>query len=108
MSGGISQRIVIGADTFPPDVNGAANFAHRLAVGLAERGHDVHVICPETSGGEPGQGLVGPAGGPTVHRLPSYATPPSASARLGGFAGRPPGCWTGSRPMWFTYSPISA
>lgn len=75
MSGGISQRIVIGADTFPPDVNGAANFAHRLAVGLAERGHDVHVICPETSGGEPGQGLVGPAGGPTVHRLPSYGTP---------------------------------
>ncbi|MGW0516183.1 glycosyltransferase [Crossiella sp. NPDC003009] len=39
-------RIVIGADTFPPDVNGAANFAHRLASGLAAQGHDVHVLCP--------------------------------------------------------------
>nr|WP_197981665.1 glycosyltransferase [Frigoribacterium sp. CFBP 13712] len=37
---------MIAADTFPPDVNGAANFAERLAVGLAGRGHDVHVICP--------------------------------------------------------------
>lgn len=41
-------------------------------------------------------------------RTAPRSTPPSASARLGGFAGRPPGCWTGSRPMWFTYSPISA
>ena len=39
-------RVVIGCDTFPPDVNGAANFAERLAVGLAGRGHDVHVIAP--------------------------------------------------------------
>jgi glycosyltransferase involved in cell wall biosynthesis len=38
--------VLIAADTFPPDVNGAANFAERLAVGLAGRGHDVHVICP--------------------------------------------------------------
>ncbi|MCE7006812.1 glycosyltransferase [Kibdelosporangium philippinense] len=40
-------RILIGADTFPPDINGAANFAGRLAHGLAERGHDVHVACPQ-------------------------------------------------------------
>ena len=39
-------RILIGADTFPPDVNGAANFASRLAAGLVERGHDVHVEAP--------------------------------------------------------------
>ncbi len=66
------QRIVIGADTYPPDVNGAANFAHRLAVGLAERGHDVHVICPAPQGG--GSERVTP-GGPTVHRVASYGTP---------------------------------
>lgn len=40
-------RILIGADTFPPDINGAAHFAHRLARGLASRGHDVHVLTPK-------------------------------------------------------------
>ncbi len=39
-------RVLIGADTFPPDVNGAANFASRLGAGLAERGHEVHVEAP--------------------------------------------------------------
>lgn len=38
--------IVIAADTFAPDVNGAARFAERLAAGLARRGHDVHVLTP--------------------------------------------------------------
>ena len=38
--------IVIAADTFAPDVNGAARFAERLAAGLAGRGHDVHVLTP--------------------------------------------------------------
>jgi glycosyltransferase involved in cell wall biosynthesis len=37
--------VLIVADTFPPDVNGAANFAMRLAAGLTERGHDVHVLA---------------------------------------------------------------
>lgn len=39
-------RIVIGCDTFAPDVNGAARFAERLAAGLVERGHTVHVLAP--------------------------------------------------------------
>ncbi|WP_244857664.1 glycosyltransferase [Agromyces archimandritae] len=43
-------RVLIGADTFAPNVNGAARFAERLAAGLAERGHDVHVIAPAASG----------------------------------------------------------
>lgn len=38
--------IVIGADTFLPDINGAAIFAARLAAGLVERGHEVHVVAP--------------------------------------------------------------
>jgi glycosyltransferase involved in cell wall biosynthesis len=42
-------RVLIGADTFPPDVNGAANFAARLAAGLTERGHDVRVVAPAAS-----------------------------------------------------------
>ena len=39
-------RILIGADTFPPNVNGAANFGSRLAAGLTERGHAVQVEAP--------------------------------------------------------------
>jgi len=42
-------RVLIAADTFAPDVNGAARFAERLAAGLVERGHDVHVVAPASS-----------------------------------------------------------
>jgi glycosyltransferase involved in cell wall biosynthesis len=38
--------VLIGADTFPPDVNGAAKFAERLAIGLVGRGHRVVVVAP--------------------------------------------------------------
>jgi glycosyltransferase involved in cell wall biosynthesis len=41
--------IVIGADTFPPDVNGAARFVERLAAGLVRRGHSVHIVAPAAS-----------------------------------------------------------
>jgi glycosyltransferase involved in cell wall biosynthesis len=41
--------VLIAADTFSPDVNGAATFAEQLAVGLAKRGHEVHVIAPAAS-----------------------------------------------------------
>ena len=39
-------RILIGADTFWPEINGAATFIARLGAGLAERGHDVHIAAP--------------------------------------------------------------
>ncbi len=39
-------RILIGADTFLPDINGAAIFTARLAAGLVRRGHDVHIVAP--------------------------------------------------------------
>ncbi|WP_163512571.1 glycosyltransferase [Fodinicola acaciae] len=69
---GEQRRILIGADTFPPDINGAANFGARLAVGLAARGHDVHVVCPETvQTGQPMPRLPGV----TVHRFPAHLTP---------------------------------
>lgn len=42
-------KVLIGADTFAPDVNGAARFAERLAAGLVERGHDVHIVAPAAS-----------------------------------------------------------
>ena len=39
-------KILITAETYPPDVNGAAQFGRRLAHGLLERGHEVHVAAP--------------------------------------------------------------
>ncbi|MFJ3027808.1 glycosyltransferase [Curtobacterium sp. NPDC087080] len=68
-------RVMIAADTFPPDVNGAATFAEQLAVGLAERGHEVHVVAPASSAhhgtfDEEHRGVV-----LTVHRLKSYKWP---------------------------------
>jgi phosphatidylinositol alpha 1,6-mannosyltransferase len=72
------MRIMIGADTYPPDVNGAARFAERLAIGLAGRGHEVHVVAPSPEG---------PAGsreveGVTVHRIRSHRYPLQDSFRV--------------------------
>ncbi|MEV6825273.1 glycosyltransferase family 4 protein [Amycolatopsis sp. NPDC051102] len=64
-------RVLIGADTFPPNINGAAFFAERLARGLASRGHDVHVACP--SGDGPAR--TEQRDGYTVHRIRSHAIP---------------------------------
>ncbi|HEY2695807.1 MAG TPA: glycosyltransferase [Pseudonocardiaceae bacterium] len=71
-------KLVIGADTFPPDVNGAARFAHQLATGLAGRGHDVHVICPSATGPAYTEEL----DGITVHRLRSRRTPYHPTFRI--------------------------
>lgn len=71
-------RVVVGADTFAPDVNGAARFTERLAAGLAARGHDVHVVSPSPDGGPRTQ----PFGAVTVHRLASVRTPVHESFRV--------------------------
>ncbi|MCW0214200.1 MAG: glycosyltransferase [Pseudonocardia sp.] len=69
---------MIGADTYPPDVNGAARFAERLAGGLSGRGHEVHVVAPSPDG---------PAGsteadGLTIHRIRSHRYPLQESFRV--------------------------
>ncbi|MGW4526492.1 glycosyltransferase [Amycolatopsis sp. NPDC004378] len=64
-------RVLIGADTFPPDINGASFFAARLARGLAGRGHDVHVVCPS----DDGPARTEQRDGYTIHRLRSRAIP---------------------------------
>lgn len=65
-------RILIGADTFLPEINGAAIFAARLAAGLVARGHDVHVVAPSAVGkASTGTEII--EGQPmTVHRLYSW------------------------------------
>jgi phosphatidylinositol alpha 1,6-mannosyltransferase len=63
-----SLRVLIAAETYPPDVNGAARFAERLAGGLTGRGHDVHVVAPSVDG-PPGKEV---QDGVTVHRVRSH------------------------------------
>lgn len=65
------MRIVITADTYPPDVNGAARFAQNLAEGMASRGHDVHVIVPSPKG----RAYIEKVGEVTEHRLRSHEYP---------------------------------
>lgn len=64
--------ILIGCDTFAPDVNGAATFSRNLAAGLASRGHEVHVMAPAQKG-EVGAFTEVHEGVPmTVHRIYSW------------------------------------
>ena len=44
-------KVLIAADTYPPHVNGAATFGHRLATALHARGHEVHVVMPRSDAG---------------------------------------------------------
>ena len=43
------MKILIGGDTFLPEINGAAMFTARLAAGLVERGHEVHMVVPASN-----------------------------------------------------------
>lgn len=67
----VARRIVVGADTFVPDVNGAARFSYRLATGLAARGHEVHVLAPSPDGAAG----VSMMDGVFVHRVRARRTP---------------------------------
>nr|WP_216629821.1 glycosyltransferase [Brevibacterium renqingii] len=66
-----ARRILIPAETYAPEVNGAAKFAERLAAGLAARGNDVHVACPSATG----KPSVSVENGVTVHRLTAHRWP---------------------------------
>ncbi|MEW1812646.1 glycosyltransferase [Pseudarthrobacter phenanthrenivorans] len=61
--------ILIAADTYPPDVNGAAQFGYRLAKGMTARGHNVHVLASRDSKGKSFTEFREEA---TVHRLRSH------------------------------------
>ncbi|CAN5373191.1 hypothetical protein BH11ACT4_BH11ACT4_05160 [soil metagenome] len=65
--------ILIGADTFWPEINGAASFIARLAAGLVERGHDVHIAAPSFSNTKLGARTEEHEGQKmTVHRIYSW------------------------------------
>ena len=44
------MRIAIATAVYYPQINGVAMFSHNLAVGLAQRGHEVMVIAPSQNG----------------------------------------------------------
>jgi len=70
-------KILIGCDTFYPDINGAARFAERLAAGLVQRGHDVHVVAPNQKYRRTPSAVEVIEGEPmTLHRLPSVRWAP--------------------------------
>lgn len=64
--------ILIGADTYPPHVNGAAQFGYRLAKGMTARGHNVHVLA---SRADKGKSFSEARPEATVHRLRSHSVP---------------------------------
>lgn len=71
--------ILIAADTYPPDVNGAAQFGYRLAKGMTARGHHVHVLASRDSKGKSFTEFRDEA---TVHRLRSHKAFTHESFRL--------------------------
>ncbi|WP_417216629.1 glycosyltransferase [Arthrobacter sp.] len=79
MSGDKPLTILIAADTYPPDVNGAAVFSHRLATAMASRGHTVHVVAAREVNGP---GTVEHRVEATVHRLRSHSQPTKSTLRL--------------------------
>jgi phosphatidylinositol alpha 1,6-mannosyltransferase len=77
---GVSVRIAYVTESFPPDVNGVAHTAVRVAEHLVSRGHQPLVIAPE-----PATGLARPDGGLAfpVARVPSLAVPSYPGLRVG-------------------------
>lgn len=74
-------RVLVSADTFPPDINGASRFAERLVGGLARRGNEVHVIAPAFNK-KWGTSLETIDGSQMlVHRLRSYKLPQHETLR---------------------------
>ena len=73
------MTVLIAADTYPPDVNGAAVFCYRLARALHQRGHDVHVVAARNDAGPDSVEQTEEA---TVHRLQSVHAPTHEYYRL--------------------------
>lgn len=71
--------VLIAADTYPPHINGAAQFGYRLAKAMTARGHQVHVLAARPSNGKGYTELRSEA---TVHRLRSHLMPTNEYFRI--------------------------
>lgn len=66
------MRILIGSDTYYPQIDGTSYFTQRLAAGLGARGHEVSVLCPA----DPALAAIrGHENTVPVHTVPSLKTP---------------------------------
>lgn len=65
------MRILIGSDTYYPQIDGTSYFTQRLAAGLSARGHDVNVLCPA----DPALTADADHQAVPVHTVPSFMTP---------------------------------
>ena len=74
-------KVVIGCDTFPPDINGAARFAERLAGGLVKHGHEVQIIAPAYSEAFGTFTEIHDGVAMTVHRIRSFKMPQHETLR---------------------------
>lgn len=75
-------RVLIGADTFAPEINGAASFIARLAAGLVQRGHDVHIMAPSYDGFIGTREEVHEGERMTLHRVRSWRWYPHPTFRF--------------------------
>lgn len=75
-----AHTILIGAETYPPDINGAAQFGHRLATAMLGRGHEVHVVAASPMRGPSYRTTV--EGGIVEHRLRSHLPPTHDTNRI--------------------------
>src|SRR5215469_9657086 len=76
----VSVRIAYVTESFPPDINGVAHTALRVAEHLANRGHEPLVIAPEPADGLPRPDRM--LGYPVV-RMASFAVPVYPGLRVG-------------------------
>ncbi len=74
------MRIAYVTESFPPDINGVAHTALRVAEHLVNRGHEPLVIAPEPADGQPRPDRM--LGYPVV-RVPSLAVPVYPGLRVG-------------------------
>lgn len=65
------MRVLIGSDTYYPDINGASYFTKRLGAGLQERGHDVQVVAAARTA----RSRIVVRDGTTEHRVRSLPVP---------------------------------
>ena len=72
-------KILIAADTYPPDVNGAAVFGFRLASAMTKRGHEVHIVAARAGKGPT---CIEEREEATVHRLRSHSVPTHETWRI--------------------------
>ena len=75
-----AKTILIGAETYPPDINGAAQFGHRLATSMLKRGHSVHVVAASPIPGPSYR--TGVESGIVEHRLRSHLLPTHETNRI--------------------------